>query len=144
MINNFLIVAAITIPVTPFCAPLLAEEITSPKPISALASSPAPKSATFSSMSSVLGSSGSESIPPSMSLGVRVVQNNIACRNTARSKFFELGARDMSSSDSNSQWAIIGNMRAIVWCRDNQAVISVSGYNYDSVTEVRDILGKAF
>ena len=144
MINNLLVAAAVAIPVTPLCAPILAEEITSPKPTPVLASSSSPKSSTFGAMSSVLGSSASESAPPSMSLGVRVIQNNISCRNTARSKFFELGARDLSPSDSNSQWATIGNMRAIVWCRDNQAIISVVGYNYDSVTEVRDILSKAF
>jgi hypothetical protein len=145
MINNILIAAAVTIPVTPLCAPILAEEITSPKPTPVLSSSPTPKSTSFGFMAGALGNSGgSETMPPSMSLGVRAITNNISCRNTARSKFFELGARDMSPSDSNSQWATIGNMKAIVWCRDSQAVISVAGYSYDSVTEVRDVLGKAF
>jgi hypothetical protein len=143
MINNILLAAAVAIPVTPFCAPILAEEVTSPKPV-VMASAPVKSevggrtAATFGALSS------GGSTPPSMSLGVRSTPNNIACRNTARSKFFELGARDMSDSNSNSQWATVGNMKVLVWCRDTQAIISVAGDNYDSVTEVRDVLGKAF
>jgi hypothetical protein len=135
MINNILLAAAVAIPVTPLCAPILAGEVTSPKPV-VVAS--VPTAGTFSALSS----GGSN--PPSMSLGVRSTPNNIACRNTARSKFFELGARDMSDSNNNSQWATVGNMKVLVWCRDTQAIISVAGDNYDSVTEVRDVLGKAF
>ena len=137
MINNILLAAAVAIPVTPLCAPILAGEATSPKPV-VVASTPAKSAAMFSSLSS------GGSTPPSMSLGVRSTPNNIACRNTARSKLFELGARDMSDSNNNSQWATVGNMRVLVWCRDTQAIISVAGSNYDSVTEARDVIGNAF
>lgn len=143
MFNNILLAAAVTIPVTPLCAPILAEEATSPKPV-VIASAPVKSEVggRTSGMFSAFSSGGST--PPSMSLGVRATPNNIACRNTARSKLFELGARDMSDSNNNSQWATVGNMRVLVWCRDTQAIISVAGNSYDSVTEVRDVLGNAF
>jgi len=131
MLNNILLAAAVTIPVTPLCAPILAEEVTSPK-----------ATPTVSAFVGGLGSTGS--MPPSMALYEKAVANNIACRNAARSKFFELGGKDLSPSDSNAQWATIGNMKAIAWCRDNRVVISVAGYNYDSVAEVRDEIVKAF
>jgi len=35
-------------------------------------------------------------------------------------------------------------MKALAWCRDNRVIISVAGYNYDSVTELRDEIKKAF
>jgi len=136
MINNVLLAAAVAIPVTPLCAPILAEEVTSPKPIPALASD------NISAFVGGLGETGS--MPPSMALYEKAVTNNIACRNAARSKFFELGGKDLSPSDSNAQWATIGNMKAIAWCRDNRVVISVAGYNYNSVAEVRDEIAKAF
>ena len=136
MINNILLAAAVAIPVTPLCAPILAEEVTSPKPIPALASD------NVSAFVGGLGSTGS--MPPSMALYEKAVANNIACRNAARSKFFELGGKDLSPNDSNAQWATIGNMKAIAWCRENRVVISVAGYNYDSVAEVRDEIAKAF
>ena len=143
MINNILIAAAVTIPVTPLCAPILAEEITSPRQIPTVAAAQVPtKSAAFGGMVSSL--SGSETTAPTMSLWETSVANNIACRNAARSKFFELGARNMSESSSNSQWATIGNMKALAWCRDNRVIISVAGYNYDSVIELRDEIKKAF
>lgn len=143
MFNNILLAAAVTIPVTPLCAPILAEEVTSPKPV-VMASAPVKSEVgnRTSGMFSAFSSGGST--PPSMSLGVRATPNNISCRNAARSKMFELGARDMSDSNNNSQWATVGNMKVLVWCRDTQAIISVAGDNYDSVTEVRDVLGKAF
>jgi len=131
MINNFLLAAAVAIPVTPFCAPILAEEVTSPK-----------VTPTVSAFVGGLGATGS--MPPTMALYEKPLANNIACRNAARSKFFELGAKDLSPSDSNAQWATIGNMKAIAWCRDNRVVISVAGYNYDSVAELRDEIVKAF
>ena len=136
MINNVLLAAAVAIPVTPLCAPILAEEVTSPKPIPALASD------NISAFVGGLGETGS--MPPSMALYEKAVANNIACRNAARSKFFELGGKDLSPSDSNAQWATIGNMKAIAWCRDNRVIISVAGYNYNSVAEVRDEIVKAF
>jgi hypothetical protein len=135
MLNNVLLAAAVAIPVTPFCAPILAEEVTSPKHIPVLSDN---KSAFVGG----LGSTGS--MPPSMALHEKSVANNIACRNAARSKFFELGGKDLSPSDSNAQWATIGNMKAIAWCRENRVVISVAGYSYDSVAEVRDEIAKAF
>ena len=130
MINNILLAAAVSIPVTPLCAPVLAQGTTSPKAV--------PTVSAFAG----LGETGS--MPPTMALYEANVANNIACRNAARSKFFELGARDMSPSDSNGQWATIGNMKAIVWCRENRAIISVAGYSYNAVTEARDAIVKAF
>ena len=131
MINNILLAAAVAIPVTPLCAPILAEEVTSPK-----------ATPNVSAFVGGLGETGS--MPPTMSLYEANVANNIACRNAARSKFFELGARDMSTSDSNAQWGTIGNMKAVVWCRENRAIISVAGYSYNAVVEARDAIAKAF
>ena len=135
MINNILLAAAVTLPVTPLCAPLLAEEVTSPKTIP-----------TVSSPAAFVGGLGETgSMPPTMALYSTSVANNIACRNAARSKFFELGAKDMSSSNENAQWGTIGtNMRALVWCRETQVIIAVTGYNYNSVSEARDEIVKAF
>ena len=127
MINNILLAAAVTIPVTPFCAPVLAENITSPKPVPAM----------FAGLSD-------GNVAPALALNEREVANNIACRNAARSKFFELGARNMSASDNNAQFGIVGNMHAVVWCRGNRAIIAASGPNYSSVSELRDELSKAF
>jgi hypothetical protein len=79
-----------------------------------------------------------------MSLYAVNIANNIACRSKARSKYFELGARDMSSENLNAQWGTVGSMQAVVWCRDSQAIIAVAGANYDSVKEVRDEIVKAF
>ena len=135
MINNILLAAAVAIPVTPLCAPILAEEVTSPKTI--------PTVASPSAFVGGLGETGS--MPPTMALYSKSVANNIACRNAARSKFFELGAKDMSSSNENAQWGTIGtNMRALVWCRETQVIIAVTGYNYNSVSEARDEIVKAF
>ena len=131
MIKSMLLAAAVTVPTNPLCFPVLAENVTSPRPIP-----------TVSAFVGGLGETGS--MPPTMALYEKGVANNIACRNAARSKFFELGARDMSPSDSNGQWATVGNMKAIVWCRENRAIISVAGYNYNSVSELRDEIAKAF
>lgn len=81
---------------------------------------------------------------PSMAVGVVDIVSNISCRNKARMKYFEIGARDMSPDDSNSQWATIGSMKSFIWCRGNQAFVSVAGNNYNSVTELRDELRAAF
>jgi hypothetical protein len=35
-------------------------------------------------------------------------------------------------------------MKAIAWCRETRVVISVAGYNYNSVAELRDEIAKAF
>jgi hypothetical protein len=129
MINNILLAAAVSIPVTPLCAPVLAENINSPK---------------TTTTTSIMSGFASNSNPPSLNMGVRETPNNIACRKTARDALFQLSARDMSSSDSNEQWATVDNMRVLVWCRGNHAVIGVSGYNYNSVTEVRDFIGNKF
>jgi len=133
MINNILLAAAVSIPVTALCAPVLAENVTSPaqKQVSA------PVNAAF-------GGLGEVNTPPALTLSVRGINNNIACRNAARSKYFELGARDMSASDSNTQWGTVGNMQAVVWCRDSYAVIGVAGQNNSSVVELRDAVAKAF
>lgn len=130
-----LIAAAVAVPSNPLCAPILAGEINSPKimPTSVAAAFVAPTLA-FSPPSS----------PPSMSLAAVNIANNISCRSKARAKYFELNARDMSNETSNGQWATVGNMQAVVWCRDNQAVIAVAGSSYNSVTELRDEIQKAF
>ena len=130
MINNILLAAAVTIPVTPLCSPVLAEAVTSPKPIPVV--------------NALSGLTGSETRAPGIALNEKAVANNIACRNAARSKFFELGARGMSSSNSNDQWGIIGNMNAGVWCRENRVIIVAAGSDYDAVKELRDELSKAF
>lgn len=133
MINNLLLAAAVSIPVTPLCAPVLAENIDSPKTIPALAA-PAAFSAALSGGNT----------PPSMYLAVRSINNNIACRNTARAKYFEVGARDMSDSNSNSQWGTVGSMQAVVWCRDTQAIIAVAGGTGNSAEELRDTIANGF
>lgn len=133
MFNNLLLAAAVSIPVTPLCAPVLAENIDSPKTVPTV-SAPAAFSAALS---------GGDN-PPSMYLAVRSINNNIACRNAARSKYFEVGARDMSSSDNNSQWGTVGSMQAVVWCRDTQAIIVVAGGSGNSAEELRDTITKAF
>jgi hypothetical protein len=91
-----------------------------------------------------LSSGLSANDPPSLALGYDPIPNNITCRSKARAKFFELGARDMSSQESNSQWATVNNMRAIVWCRENHAIVGVTGHSYNSVQELRDEIRKAF
>ena len=130
MIKSTLLAAALSIPATPLCAPILAGTIESPKPT--------PTAPTAGMMSFGQGLSVNDA--PSLGLAQKAVENNIACRTKARSKFLELGARDMSAPDSNSQWATISNMRAVVWCRGNQAVIGVSGHSYNAVNELRDVL----
>ena len=136
MLNNILLAAAVAIPVTPLCAPILAEEVTSPKPIPALASD------NISAFVGGLGETGS--MPPSMALYEKAVANNIACRNAARSKFFELGARGMSPSDENAQFGIIGQNHGSVWCRGNRAFIVVAGQSFETVQEIRKEIAKAF
>ena len=134
MIKSMLLAASIAVPT--ICAPVLAEEVSSPKPV------PVTATATLASVGTVGAFSGST--PPAMSLYAVNITNNIACRSKARSKYFELGARDMSSENLNAQWGTIGSMQAVVWCRDSQAIIAVAGSNYDSVKEVRDEIVKAF
>lgn len=133
MINNILLAAAVSIPVTPLCAPVLAENVTSPKPV-----------AVPTVMTGLVSSLNIEGTPPSLAFAERAVANNIACRNAARSKFFELGARGMSTSDSNSQFGIVGSNHAVVWCRENRAFIVVAGQSYDTVKEIRDTIVNAF
>ena len=81
---------------------------------------------------------------PSIALAWKGINNNITCRAQARAKMFELGARDMSDSTSNSQWGTLGNIKALVWCRDDIAIIAVAGHSYAAASEVRDALYKAF
>jgi len=131
MLNNILLAAAVAIPVTPYCAPILAEEVTSPKPTPAV-------------MTGFVGGLTSEGIPPSLTYTEVAVANNIACRNAARAKFFELGARGMSPSDENAQFGIIGQNHASVWCRENRAFIVVAGESFDTVQEIRKEIRKAF
>ena len=85
-------------------------------------------------------------VPPSMAVAYDNVSSPILCRSKARSKFFELAARDMSREDSNTQWATVGNMKVVVWCvpATNQAIIAVSGYSVVSVNELRDVVRTAF
>jgi len=129
MIKSMLLAAAVSIPVTPPCAPILAETDIAPKPV---------KSTT-----SVFAGFGGSS-PPAIAFGTAGVPNNIVCRNKARSKYYELGASDMSSSDSNVQNAVVNNMRASVWCRTNQVFFVVAGDSNNAVKELRDELMKPF
>ena len=131
MLNNILLAAAVTIPTTPYCAPILAEEVTSPKTVPTV-------------MSGLVNGLNTEGIPPSLAFAEVPVANNIACRNTARSKFFELRASNMSPSDANSQFGTIGRNHAAVWCRTNRAFIVVAGSSFDTVSEIRDEIYKAF
>ena len=130
MINNILLAAAVSISVNSLCAPVLAENVTSSEEVPA----------AFGNFT------GTSDTPPTVVLYAIGVANNIACRNSARKKFFELGARNkMSSSKNNSYWGTIGtNMRAVVWCRETQAIVAVTGYHYDSVIEVRNAIVNAF
>ena len=105
--------------------------ITSPLP------SPSPKSP------SALMGMGVSSVP-SLTASVVNISNNISCRSKARAKYFELGARDMSNSEDNGQWGTVGNMQALVWCRDTQAIIVVGGQSTNSINELRDEIKKAF
>ena len=82
--------------------------------------------------------------PPTISVAVANVSSNIACRNKIRAKYFELGATRMADANSNTQWATINGMSALVWCRDTQAVINTAGSNYNSVYELRDEIFKIF
>jgi hypothetical protein len=134
MIKSMLLTASIA--VSTICAPVLAEEVSSPKSV--------PVTATLASVAAVGAFSNGGNTPPAMSLYAVNIANNIACRSKARSKYFELSARDMSNETLNAQWATIGSMQAVVWCRDSQAIIAVAGSNYDSVKEVRDEIVKAF
>jgi hypothetical protein len=134
MINNILFSAAVAIPTTLLCAPVFANNITSPKQV------PVITNAAFSGLTA----SVPETRAPAIALHEKSVTNNIACRNVARNKFFELGARNMSSSGSNDQWGIVGNMNAVVWCRDNRAIIVAAGSDYEAAKELRDELSRAF
>ena len=124
------ILTAATIALT--AAPVFADTAQSPK-------SNTPPAATFGFVSSA----GSD-VPPAMALNTVNITSNISCRAKARSKYFELGARDMSKDDSNAQWGTVGTMQAVVWCRDTQAIIAVAGSNQSSAVELRDEIVKAF
>lgn len=82
--------------------------------------------------------------PPFISASVVDTPSSFYCRTKARSKYFELGAREISNEDSNSQWAIVGRNRALIWCRGSQAIIIVTGSNSTAIEELRDELKKAF
>jgi hypothetical protein len=109
-------------------APVFAEEIVSPKQI--------PTSSMFSGLS--------RNSAPAMVLWAININSNITCRSKARSKLLELGARGMTSSTDNAQWGIIGDMNSLVWCRNDYAIIAVSGSNYDAIKELRDELKGEF
>lgn len=133
MINNILLAAAVAIPVTPYCAPILAKgDVKSPIPA---------VSAPFGGAVSALGTYDG---PPSMAVTTVETPNAITCRQRARAKYFELGATDMSKDTENAQWGTFGNIQALVWCRGTEAVISVSGRSFNAVVEVKDELKKAF
>jgi len=94
----------------------------------------------------VKGSYPYTTVPPSLAVAYDNVSSPILCRSKARSKFFELAARDMSREDSNTQWATVGNMKVVVWCvpATNQAITAVSGYSVVSVNELLDVVRTAF
>ena len=81
---------------------------------------------------------------PSLTASVVGIPNNISCRSKTRAKYFEVGARDMSGAEDNVQWGTVGSMKALVWCRDTQAIIVISGQNVNSINELREELKKAF
>jgi hypothetical protein len=128
MIKTILTATAIALTSTP----VLADTVQSPKTTQA----PSANSFGFSSLGGTT--------PPALTLYAISSTSNISCRSKARSKYFELGARDMSKDDSNAQWATVGTMQAVVWCRDTQAIIAVAGSNQTSVVELRDEIAKAF
>ena len=82
--------------------------------------------------------------PPTISVAVANISSNIACRNKTRAKYFELGATRMADPNSNTQWATINGMSALVWCRETQAIINTAGSDYNSVYELRDEILKVF
>ena len=82
--------------------------------------------------------------PPTISVAVANISSNIACRNKTRAKYFELGATRMADPNSNTQWATINGMSALVWCRETQAVINTAGFDSNSVYELRDEILKVF
>lgn len=86
----------------------------------------------------------SNDTPPSIVVSIVDTPSSFYCRTKARSKYFELGARDISNEDSNSQWAVVGRSRSLVWCRGTQAIVIVTGSNYTAIDELRDELKKAF
>ena len=81
---------------------------------------------------------------PTFASGVVNISSNVSCRNKARSKYFELGATNMSDANANSQWAIINGMRTNIWCRENQAYITVAGFDVNAISELRDEIQKAY
>ena len=81
---------------------------------------------------------------PIISVAVVNISSNIACRNKTRAKYFELGGTRMAEPNSNTQWATINGISALVWCRETQAVINTAGYDSNSVYELRDEIMKAF
>lgn len=105
-----------------------------------LISSPAPSQA----MTKMATSSMAGDPVPSLTASVVGVPNNISCRSKARAKYFEVGARDMSTPEDNAQWGTVGSMKALVWCRDTQAIIIVGGQSVNGINELRDELKRAF
>jgi len=81
---------------------------------------------------------------PIISVAVANISSNVACRTKARSKYFELGGTRMADANSNTQWATINGMSALVWCRETQAVINTAGSDSNSVYELRDEILKIF
>ena len=128
MIKTILTATAIALTSTP----VLADTVQSPKTTQA----PSANSFGFSSLGGTT--------PPALTLYAISSTSNISCRSKARSKYFELGATDMSKDTENAQWGTFGNIQALVWCRGPEAVISVSGRSFNAVVEVKDELKKAF
>lgn len=81
---------------------------------------------------------------PTFGNSVVDITSNVSCRNKIRSKYFELGATNMSEANNNSQWAIINGLRVNVWCRETQAFITVAGFATNAIVELRDEISKAF
>lgn len=87
---------------------------------------------------------GAQETPPSMALWGTSVPSNIVCRTKARSRFLELGGKDLSGTSDNAQWSSINGMKALVWCRSDNAVIAVSGSSYSAVSELLDEIKKVY
>lgn len=71
--------------------------------------------------------------PPSVSLGSALTPyGKFGCIQRAKNKFFSLNATDIDVN-KNSVWAFLDNNTIGVWCRGDEAIISVSGDSNASI-----------
>lgn len=122
MIKSILTVAAIAMT----SAPAFAEDVTSPIPAPQASEGQQPQSRFVTN-----------------ALAVVPIKDNASCRSKTNEIFskFNIGA---GKENENAQWATLKKGQALVWCRNSEAVISVTGLNYDMVTKLRDKLKETF